>query len=66
MEKYSCPKCGNELKEVIYPSNSPLNYDQWRSIIAGDYFCETCIGDRGKSGKRYYWENELEELANFI
>ena len=63
MEKYDCPKCGEMLEPVRYNSRSFLNFEQWHSIRAGDYFCNDCTGERGKSGKRYYWKSELEEIA---
>lgn len=63
MEEYDCPKCGKKLEPVKYNPDCLLNFYQWSSIKAGDYFCNTCSGERGKSGKRYFWESELEELA---
>ncbi len=61
MGEYNCPECCNPLEPVVYPANSPLNFDQWSAIRAGDYVCNTCPGDRGKSGKRYFWKSELED-----
>ena len=61
--EYNCPQCGEKLEKVKYLSNSLLNFEQWSSIRAGDYFCRECKGNRGKSGYRYYWEAELEKLV---
>jgi len=63
MVEYDCPKCGKELNLVRYNPDCLLNAEQWSSIKAGDYFCNICPGDRGKSEKRYYWKSELEELT---
>lgn len=60
---YDCPECAGKLEEVRYPSDCILNYDQCASIRAGDYVCRSCEGDLGKSGMRYYWECELEDLV---
>ncbi len=60
--EYECPRCAEKLMPVEYHSNSLLNFEQWSSTIAGDYYCNKCKGERGKSGKRYYWKSELEEL----
>ena len=59
--RYSCPGCGSKLEKVIQSQNSMLNSEQFDAIKAGDYFCRICKGDRGKSGYRYYWKNELKE-----
>ncbi|MFA6462202.1 MAG: hypothetical protein WCV90_08125 [Candidatus Woesearchaeota archaeon] len=60
MVEYHCLECSSLLKEVKRPVDSPLNPEQWASQRAGDYYCETCPGERGKSGHRYYWKSELE------
>ena len=54
-----CPRCGKPLKRVRYPSGSMLNEDQFDSQRAGDWYCESCPGDRGNTGYRYFWSNEL-------
>jgi len=36
-----------------------LNDDQFDAIKAGDFYCDQCPGDRGKSGLRYFWKAEL-------
>lgn len=61
-----CPKCGGPLKECPRRSNW-LNDDQYASVKAGDYFCETCPdNDRGKSGLCYWWEHELPQPADWV
>ncbi len=56
---FHCPECDKPLSEVKRPSGHYLNEDQYDSTKAGDFCCETCKGDRGKSGFRYYWRHEL-------
>ena len=58
---YQCPNCNQSLKKVIPSFDSKLNPEQWDSIKAGDYFCNHCKGNEGKSGFKYYWKNELEK-----
>lgn len=60
MNGYKCPKCG-ELLYIVRESSGYLNEEQFDSIRAGDYYCKSCKGNRGKSGYRYYWENELNK-----
>jgi len=57
MEKLICPECGKELN--IVPSSKCLNPEQYNSTKAGDYYCKNCKGNRGKTGYRYYWKEEL-------
>ncbi len=62
MDKYLCPKCGYLLFKVKRDKNSSLalSQGQFDAVKAGDYVCENgCTGQRGISGKRYYWEKEL-------
>lgn len=54
-----CPECKNELFPVLQDRSSPLNYEQFESVRAGDYYCENCTGSRGNSGYRYFWKKEL-------
>lgn len=57
-----CPQCGETLEEVQYPSGSMLNRDQWRSQIAGEYYCEACPDNgRAKNGGCYWWAREVAE-----
>jgi len=60
--KYNCPECGNKLEKVTQSSHSILNEYQFEAVKAGDYFCKTCKGNRGKTGYRYYWKSELENM----
>lgn len=54
----TCPTCGRPLVEVRYPGGA-LNREQWASIRAGDWWCETCPDNgRGRSGS-YWWTREL-------
>ncbi len=62
--EYQCPECEKPLKEVTYPSGSMLNEDQWSSQKAGDFYCDSCPGDEAKSGHKYYWKKELEEILS--
>jgi hypothetical protein len=60
MGEHNCPECGERLEAVRFNPDCLLNFEQWSSIRAGDYFCRRCRGDRGKSGYRYYWKSELD------
>jgi len=61
----NCPDCGTKLEKVVYDSSYLLNFDQWDSIKAGDYYCPgECKGDRGKSGLRYFWERALTDSSH--
>lgn len=57
-----CPECGEELN--IVPDSKCLNPEQYDSVKAGDYYCTNCKGDRGKTGFRYYWKEELNNSQN--
>lgn len=59
LERPVCPGCGGLLGEVVQPSDSPLNEDQWAAERAGDWVCKNCSGTRGVSGHRYFWDFEL-------
>ena len=60
-----CPNCQKRLKAVHFDPQSMLNRDQFESIKAGDWFCSTCTGDRGKrTGYRYYWDREVIFLSD--
>lgn len=48
----NCPKCMNPLKPVR---------EQYNEIRHGDWYCDTCRGDRGATGHRYYWEREVNQ-----
>jgi hypothetical protein len=53
-----CPVCKEPLHPVAYPSGAMLNCDQWDSVRAGDWYCDTCPPG---SGQRYcyWWESEV-------
>ena len=57
--KALCPECKGKLEKIYYPSGHYLNFDQFWSQQAGTWFCTRCKGTRGKTGYRYYWDNEL-------
>jgi hypothetical protein len=65
-----CPGCGKKLQLVTQGPNSMLNKDQFDSVKAGDFYCETCPLRPGKvianSGYAYYWSNELRDLPGVI
>lgn len=55
-----CPTCGNPLRRVTKSAMSPLNYDQFDSVRAGDWYCETCpSNNRGNTNFKYFWNREL-------
>ena len=58
-----CPECQAPLRQVFRPSDSMLNEEQFDAVKAGDYFCESCKGDRARSGYRYFWNRELANAA---
>lgn len=60
--KKKCPKCKSELKCVTNPCGSMLNDEQFDAIKAGDYYCDSCHGNRSDSGFRYFWKKELSTL----
>ena len=53
-----CPGCKTPLK-IVRQTGGMLNADQFDAIKAGDFYCDQCPGDRGKSGFRYFWKSEL-------
>jgi hypothetical protein len=53
-----CPSCGGELRRVRNNS-AYLNDEQFDSVKAGDWYCSTCRGDKGKSGFLYFWDDDL-------
>lgn len=56
-----CPQCAKLLAPVKQDLPQMLNADQFDSIRAGDWFCDTCTGNRSKhGGYRYYWDREVE------
>jgi hypothetical protein len=55
----NCPKCAQPLKAVKYPYDSPLNYDQWKSQIPGDLFCDCHNNHKGSKPYAYFWKHEL-------
>lgn len=55
-----CPKCGQPLKAVEYPSNSPLNRDQWESQLPGDLFCTCHNNHKGNKPYAYFWRSDFE------
>lgn len=59
-----CPECESNLEKVVYNPDCSLNFEQWSSIRAGDYYCTNCKGDRGKTDYRYYWEREVKEFSS--
>ena len=54
-----CPICKGPLKEVLYPSGSMLNREQFQAIRAGDFYCESCKGTEAASGYKYFWKKDL-------
>ena len=57
-EPVACPKCGGTLHRVVY-SGGVFNRDQWESMRAGDWYCETCP-DRAEGVRyRYFWNSEI-------
>ena len=62
MINLTCPECGKELN--IVPSSKCLNPEQYDSVKAGDYFCKNCKGNRGNTGYRYYWKEEINNSQN--
>lgn len=59
---YHCPDCGKQLQPVCQSNGSYLNSDQFDAVKAGDWYCEYCPGDRGKTGYRYFWNYEIVEM----
>lgn len=56
-----CPGCGGTLVEVARHSKW-LNDDQYASVKAGDWMCDTCPNNgRGKNPVCYWWDHEVEE-----
>ena len=53
--KPRCPDCGARLMVVHYPAGSMLNEEQWESVRAGDFYCDSC--------NAHYWQRELSALA---
>jgi Mg2+ and Co2+ transporter CorA len=54
-----CPKCGENLRTVTQSPQCLMNPEQFEATRAGDFYCPKCFGDRGKSGMRYFWKDEL-------
>jgi hypothetical protein len=54
-----CPTCDQPLKAITYPSDSPLNRDQWESQRAGDWFCTCHNNYRGNKPYAYYWSYQF-------
>jgi hypothetical protein len=60
MREKICPQCRGPLVEVRQSSDSPLNSYQWRSQIAGEWYCTKCpSNDRGNQPLCYWWTHEL-------
>src|SRR5512146_2645656 len=58
-----CPQCHKPLKKIRYPHDSMFNRDQWESMRAGDWWCETCPNNgRGVTGA-YFWDREVAPPA---
>jgi hypothetical protein len=56
-----CPTCGGELERVRIPEGCMFNRDQWESMRAGDWYCETCPDNgRAKSGVCHWWDHEVK------
>jgi hypothetical protein len=53
----SCPVCGFDLEPVTYPGGY-LNPDQWESVRAGDWFCDSC------KPRRYFFERDGKLVAS--
>lgn len=54
-----CPQCKCALKPVAYPGGM-LNRDQWESVRAGDYRCDSCP-DNGRANRpkvAHFWAAE--------
>ncbi|HSZ58578.1 MAG TPA: hypothetical protein VK797_23120 [Tepidisphaeraceae bacterium] len=47
------------MHEVRQAESSPLNREQFDASKAGDFYCETCPGNRGRTHYRYFWKKEL-------
>lgn len=62
MSTPNCPKCGNPLTEIRYPSDSILNRDQWESQLPGDLFCTCHNNHRGNKPYAYFWRSQMEAL----
>lgn len=63
MKPKTCPLCGGRVVPVAYPANSPLNPDQFESLVPGDYFCTECPADPNRpagSQYRYWTEADLD------
>lgn len=54
-----CPECGEELREVEYPKDCPLNRDQWASQLAGDLFCTCHNNYKANKPYAYFWRSEF-------
>lgn len=60
-----CPTCGVPLHRVRRESGSMLNADQFDSVKAGDWFCDTCPNNgRGSPDFCYWWDSELKAAAD--
>lgn len=56
-----CPQCKGELFKVFQSSPQMLNQDQFDAVKAGDWYCDNCPDNgRGKSGRCYFWDNEVK------
>lgn len=53
-----CPVCAGELKSVTNETGW-MNSEQFDSVKAGDFYCEHCKGEEGKSGHKYFWDKDL-------
>lgn len=55
----ACPECGEDLREVEYPKDCPLNRDQWASQLAGDLFCTCHNNYKANKPYAYFWRSEF-------
>ena len=63
VDEPKCPKCQQPLQELRYPSDSPLNRDQWESQIPGDLFCTCHNNHKGNKPYAYFWRSEVSGAA---
>ena len=54
-----CPKCGEFLTKVRYPSGSMLNEEQFDATRAGDWFCTCHNNGRSRTAGAYFWNSEV-------
>jgi hypothetical protein len=56
----TCPTCCRRLHRVTN-TGSWMTSEQFDAVKAGDWYCDACPDNgRGKSGKCYWWDTEVE------